>query len=162
MHRPSNVDNLSRLREIQLALRKVARRLRVLFPVHPRTRARLKKLGALNSSIKGAITFTGPQGYVEILCLLKNAGCLLTDSGGMQKESFLLHVPCITLRSVTEWPETLTGRANQLLFRPEMITQAILKVAFNERLKERIRGLKNPFGDGYASSKIVEILQETF
>jgi len=161
LHRPSNVDNLNRLREILTALRKVAKRLQVIFPVHPRTRARLAKLGAFSSPKNGRITFMSPQGYIEILILLKNASCLLTDSGGMQKESFLLHVPCITLRSTTEWPETLIGKANQLLFKPEMIPKAILEIAFNEKLKQTITSLRNPFGDGHASGKIARILKET-
>ena len=162
LHRPSNVDNLNRLRKIKFALCKIAKRRRVVFPVHPRTHAKLTKLGPQNSPTNGEITLTNPQGYIEILCLLKNASCLLTDSGGMVKESFLLHVPCITLRSNTEWPETLAGKANRLLFQPETIPRTILETASNDRLRESIRSLKNPFGDGYASSKIANILQETF
>jgi len=162
LHRPSNVDNLNRLLKIHLALRKVAKKLRVVFPVHPRTRLRLTKLGAYTTSRNDGVALTNPQGYIEILALLKNAKCLLTDSGGMQKESFLLHVPCVTLRNTTEWPETLAGKANQLLFQPDMIPKVILKTAFDEALKEGIMSLKNPFGDGHASSKIARILKEAF
>jgi UDP-N-acetylglucosamine 2-epimerase len=121
---------------------------------------RLVRLKVQKRFAKNGITLTSPQGYLEILALLKNAGCLLTDSGGMQKESFLLHVPCVTLRSTTEWPETLLGKANQLVSRPEMIRRTILSVVSNDVLERRIGGLENPFGDGHASRRIVHIIEK--
>jgi UDP-N-acetylglucosamine 2-epimerase (non-hydrolysing) len=160
LHRPSNVDDLNRLREVMLALRRVAERLRVVFPVHPRTRLRLAELKASRQLAKNGIVLAGPQGYLEILSLLKNASCLLTDSGGMQKESFLLQVPCLTFRSTTEWPETLVGKANQLVFRPDRIARTILTVAFNDTLRRRMRELKNPFGDGCAAGRIIRIIED--
>lgn len=159
MHRPSNVDNLNRLREILLDLRRISKKVRVIFPVHPRTRSRITKLKAAKPLSRDGIHLTSPLGYVENLCLLKNANCLLTDSGGMQKESFILHVPCVTVRSTTEWPETLVGEANRLIPRPQMIAKTILSVAFNEPLKQAIRRLKNPFGDGHASARIVHLIE---
>lgn len=161
LHRPSNVDDSDRLRSIQLALKKVATKLEVLFPVHPRTRVRLAKLGHLRRTGRG-IRFMNPWGYIENLCILKNSACLLTDSGGMQKEAFLLHVPCVTLRSTTEWPETLTKGANRLVTNPEMMPQRIVDAALNRGLRERIADLKSPFGDGHASRRIANIIQETF
>lgn len=162
MHRPSNVDNLNRFHEIVLALGEIGKNLRVVFPVHPRTRSRLAKLRRLNGVTTNGITLTSPRGYLEIVGLLKNASCLLTDSGGMQKESFLLHVPCVTVRSTTEWPETLVRKANQLVVRADMIARTILITAFNDALRKRIRQRKNPFGDGYASRRIVRILEDKF
>jgi len=159
LHRSSNVDDLSRLGEIVHSLSRVAEKMRVVFPVHPRTRARLADLGLLGSLKKNRVTVTAPQGYVENLCLLSNAGCLLTDSGGMQKEAFMLHVPCITLRPVTEWPETLTRKANQLLTRPEMIPNMVSATAGDEELRNDIRHLRNPFGDGHASARIAGVIQ---
>jgi len=159
MHRPSNVDNLNRLREILLALRRISKKVRVVFPVHPRTRSKITKLKVAKRLGRDGIHLTNPLGYVENLSLLKNANCLLTDSGGMQKEAFLLHVPCVTVRSTTEWPETLVGKANRLTPRPDMIAKTILSVAFNEPLKQAIRRLKNPFGDGYASVRIVHLIE---
>lgn len=161
LHRPSNVDDPQRLHEIRLALRKVSRRLPVVFPVHPRTRARLDQVKPVKSNKRSGTIITSPKGYIETLCLLKNAGCLLTDSGGMQKEAFLLHVPCVTLRSTTEWPETLTRTANRLLTKPSMIPSVILRAAFDETLRERIRHLRNPFGDGHASRRIAQIIERT-
>jgi UDP-GlcNAc3NAcA epimerase len=159
MHRPSNVDNLNRLREILLALRRISKKVLVVFPVHPRTRSRITKLEIAKRLGRDGIHLTTPLGYLENLCLLKNANCLLTDSGGMQKESFLLQVPCVTVRSTTEWPETLVGKANRLTPRPEMIAKTILSIAFNEPLKQAIRRLKNPFGDGYASARIADLIE---
>jgi UDP-N-acetylglucosamine 2-epimerase (non-hydrolysing) len=160
LHRPSNVDNSSRLREILAAVRRIARKLKVVFPAHPRTRASLARLGSSAIS-SGRVVISNPLGYVENLCLLKNASCLLTDSGGMQKESFLLHVPCTTLRSSTEWPETLVKKANQLVCDPKMISETVLAVAFDERLRNKIRDLRNPFGDGRASIRIVQLIRES-
>ncbi len=159
LHRPSNVDNLSRLNEIQLALRKLSRRLKVVFPVHPRTHARLARLEVLPALRTKGLLRVPPQGYVETLSLLNNASCLLTDSGGMQKESFLLHVPCVTLRSTTEWPETLTRKANQLIAHPRLIPRTVLATASNMRLRDAIRHLRNPFGTGHASTAITRILE---
>lgn len=161
LHRPSNVDDPSRLTEIQLALRKVATRMKVVFPAHPRTRTNLTKLRALRALQRGGVKVIPPQGYVETLSLLNNANCLLTDSGGMQKESFLLHVPCITLRSSTEWPETLEYKANQLVVLPRMISKTIVTTISDKKLRERIRHLRSPFGDGHASAAIARLLQDT-
>jgi len=160
LHRPSNVDNLKRLGEIWRALNAVAKKLRVVFLVHPRTRKCLAELGAKGRFRESGITLNRPQGYIETLALLKNASCLLTDSGGMQKESFLLRVPCITLRSTTEWPETLAGNANQLTTRPDAIPGLILGVAFNESPRKAMKRLKNPFGDGHASVKIADLIED--
>jgi UDP-N-acetylglucosamine 2-epimerase len=160
LHRPSNVDDLGRLRKILLALRQIALKLRVVFPVHPRTHLQFVRLGAPGHCAKNSITFANPQGYLEILGLLKNASCLLTDSGGMQKESFLLHVPCVTLRSTTEWPETLVARANQLINRPDMIPRTIMATALDDSLRKRMRRPKDLFGDGHAAERIAHILQE--
>jgi UDP-N-acetylglucosamine 2-epimerase len=162
LHRPSNVDDPQRLRKIQLALRKVTSKLPVVFPLHPRTRARLAKLKRRGRSTGAGLVLTAPKGYVEAVSLLKNACCFLTDSGGMQKEAFLLHVPCITLRSSTEWPETLAGRANRLITEPERIPASVFSVAFDTTLRRNIRRLKNPFGNGEASARIVRIIENTF
>jgi len=159
LHRPSNVDDLKKLREIELSLQELTSKLRIVFPVHPRTRARLVKLGHLETSRNSRITLTRPKGYIETLCLLKNAGCLLTDSGGMQKEAFVLHVPCVTLRSTTEWPETLAQGANRLVTAPKRIPRAVLDAALDETLRKRIKGLRNPFGDGHASVRIAKIIE---
>jgi len=160
LHRPSNVDNLERLKKIERSLCRVIGKLGLdaVFPVHPRTRKALAKLRSA-TGLSPSVRLVKPTGYIETLCLLRNAGCLLTDSGGMQKEAFLLHTPCVTLRSTTEWPETLVKRANRLVTDPEKISSEIEKVAFDEELRDDIARLKNPFGDGNASRRIAQIIK---
>jgi UDP-GlcNAc3NAcA epimerase len=159
LHRPSNVDDPTRLGQIHYALRKIAGKIPVIFPVHPRTRSKLANLGVLKRSKRYGISLVAPQGYVESLALLRNSGCLLTDSGGMQKESFLLRVPCITLRPTTEWPETLRAKANRLIADPQRVAKAVTFAAFDEGLKRRLRRLGNPFGDGQAAVRITRIVE---
>jgi len=161
LHRPSNVDNPERLAGIQTALDKVSKTLNVVFPVHPRTRAGLAKLGVFNKDMKMS-SLLHPQGFIETLILMKNASCLLTDSGGMQKESFMLHTPCITLRSTTEWPETMIEGANRLVAKPEEIPKIISDVAYDRSLRSHLKSLRSPFGDGHASARIARILREAF
>jgi UDP-GlcNAc3NAcA epimerase len=160
LHRPSNVDDSGRLMEILAAVRRIAWKLKVVFPAHPRTRATLAEMGTSSDAASSRVVVANPLGYVDILSLLKNASCLLTDSGGMQKESFLLHVPCVTLRSSTEWPETLVKKANQLICDPGMISETVLSAAFDKKLRRRIMGLTNPFGNGRASVRIAQLIRE--
>jgi UDP-GlcNAc3NAcA epimerase len=87
----------------------------VVFPVHPRTRARLHEAGLLAElELLEGVALTDPLGYVEFSALLRGARAVLTDSGGVQKEAYLAGVPCITLRSTTEWVETVAGGWNVL------------------------------------------------
>jgi UDP-GlcNAc3NAcA epimerase len=158
LHRPSNVDDLARFQAILTALRSLAKHIPVIFPLHPRTLERLHRLRQAKQR-KNGVLLERPQGYVESLSLIKNAACVLTDSGGMQKECFMFHVPCITLRTSTEWPETLRDQANQLVPNPKRITSRVLEVAFDEDLRNRMRRLTNPFGDGRASMRITKILE---
>ena len=157
LHRPSNVDKPTRLREIVLSLKRIAKETTVVFPIHPRTRERLRSLAAYIRRDRGQMRIISPQGYIETIALLKNAACILTDSGGMQKEAFLLRRPCITLRSTTEWPETLTGKANRLIRDSRMIPAAIAQA---RSLSIRHKPFSNPFGDGKASQRIRRILED--
>jgi len=158
LHRPSNVDDPTRLRAIRAALHRLGKRIRVIFLVHPRTLERLRRLREMRQ-VHAGIILASPQGYVETLSLIRNAACVITDSGGIQKESFMLHVPCITLRTSTEWPETLRNHANRLVTNPKTIPSKVLQVALDEDLRSQIRRLKNPFGDGRASVRVARILE---
>jgi len=156
LHRPSNVDDPARLSKIMRSLQTVEKRFNVVFPTHPRTR---KKLQTLRLNVKRDSRGThliSPQGYIETLALIKNAKCLLTDSGGMQKEAFLLRTPCITLRSTTEWPETLVGQANRLILDPCDIPLAVGQAASTD-LRSRLSS--NPYGNGRTAQKIEKILE---
>src|SRR5207253_2942871 len=103
LHRPSNVDHQDSLSQLIGILNKYARHQKVIFPVHPRTKANLVKMNLLDS-ISQNLVLCDPIGYTDFLCLLKNARLVITDSGGIQEESTYLGVQCITLRENTERP----------------------------------------------------------
>jgi len=113
LHRPSNVDRPGTFREILAAIRAIASELPVVFPVHPRTRARLKAFD-LEGELDGA-TLTEPLGYIDFLSLTSHAALILTDSGGLQEESTALGIPCLTLRESTERPITVTQGTNRVV-----------------------------------------------
>jgi UDP-GlcNAc3NAcA epimerase len=110
-HRAGNVDRPDRLERLVELL--VALPGEVVFPVHPRTRARLEAAGLLERL--GGLSLISPLGYLDFLELTRNARALLTDSGGAQKEAYLLGVPCLTLRDETEWTETVEAGWNALV-----------------------------------------------
>jgi len=111
LHRAENVDDPARLARLLAALREVARRQPVVFPVHPRTRRRLADGGA---EATAGLRLLEPQGYLDMVRLEAGATVVLTDSGGVQKEAFWLQVPCITLREETEWGETVLAGWNHV------------------------------------------------
>jgi UDP-N-acetylglucosamine 2-epimerase len=163
IHRPENVDNPQNLRNIMNAITQL-KNLTVVFPVHPRTKKQLQKMGIYRKAQeKSHVKLVEPLGYHEILWLIQHAKVVLTDSGGVQKEAFWLHTPCITLRENTEWIETVYLKANCLTGAD---TKKILKavdrvVEKEETLRKAFEKLPNPFGDEKASQKILEaVLQE--
>lgn len=118
LHRPSNTDEPERLREILGALSEIAHGLPILFPVHPRTRKQIESMGfrdiAANPSPWEGIYLTEPLGYIDFLSLTMHARLVLTDSGGLQEETTILGIPCVTLRENTERPITITEGTNRL------------------------------------------------
>jgi UDP-N-acetylglucosamine 2-epimerase (non-hydrolysing) len=113
LHRPSNVDDPGPLREILQALEIVGETLPVLFPVHPRTRARIETSGfRINSN---SVRLIEPLGYLDFLALQSHAALILTDSGGVQEETTYLGIPCLTLRPNTERPITVIAGTNRLV-----------------------------------------------
>jgi UDP-N-acetylglucosamine 2-epimerase len=156
LHRADNVDDTTKLRDVLKVL--AESETTVVFPVHPRTRNRLKEYNIrLDSS---NIEFIDPVGYIEMLKLVKHAKIVLTDSGGLQKEAFWSKTPCITIRDRTEWTETVDMGVNQITGAdPTRIVETMKSVDENyEEIRGRFRG--NPFGDGKASERIVRILRE--
>jgi len=147
LHRPSNVDDLRRLASLLGVLSRLEER--AVFPVHPRTRVSLGELGyspAPNTSL------IDPVGYLDMLALEANARRIVTDSGGVQKEAYILGVPCVTCRTETEWTETLETGWNTLAgSEPEDVLEAVLRPP---------PGGERPqlFGDGHAAERIVELL----
>jgi UDP-N-acetylglucosamine 2-epimerase (non-hydrolysing) len=113
LHRPSNVDHRDTFGAILAALRQLSAKMPVVFPVHPRTRTRLREFG-LERELQG-VTLTEPLGYVDFLALTSHASLILTDSGGLQEESTALGIPCLTLRDNTERPVTVTHGSNRVV-----------------------------------------------
>jgi len=160
-HRPENVDNLENVRNIITAVISL-KFMKIVFPVHPRTRRKLRNSN-LYSKLQNQnhIKLIQPVGYIENLCLAKNAKLILTDSGGMQKEAFWLRTPCITLRDTTEWPETVKLEANYLTGSgTQKIIETAKEIVENEEyLTKKLYKLSNPFGKGNASEKILEAIK---
>lgn len=115
LHRPSNVDDPVVLARLLQVLAKISQRTPLLFPIHPRTEARIADAGLEGLLADSAITTIGPQGYLEMLGLMKDARVVLTDSGGIQEETTALGVPCITLRENTERPITVSQGTNTIV-----------------------------------------------
>lgn len=156
LHRPSNVDEPEQLRAILEALAQVTPRLPLLFPVHPRTRARFAQFGLqpLLDCIPG-LTLLPPLGYLSFLGLLEKARLVLTDSGGVQSEATFLRCPCLTLRDTTERPETVEVGANHLLgASPGSIVPAIDAVLSGAWPPPGVPALM----DGHAAGRIVAII----
>ena len=160
LHRPSNVDAPERLAACVALLRALAERLAIVFPVHPRTRERLQRFELLASlEATPGIHLTAPIGYRENLGLLADARFVLTDSGGIQEESTYLDVPCLTLRSNTERPVTLTKGTSTLVGDALGAVPALVDriLAGDRRHAEPIEGW-----DGRAALRIVDALAATF
>ncbi len=149
VHRPGNTDVRENLTAIMKALGESGRT--IVFPMHPRTRKLLQQFG-LWDRIPGNIHVTDPLGYLDMIRLMSDAEKILTDSGGIQKEAYLLGVPCITLRENTEWVETVEDGWNVLVGADrDLILQAI-EVPWNGSVQSCV------FGMGDASRQIREIL----
>ena len=149
LHRPSNVDHPERLARIVQALESVAGERDVVFPVHPRTRARLDAAGLGFSRVRAL----EPVGYLEMLDLVAGAHSVITDSGGLQEETTALGVPCLTVRENTERPITITEGTNRLAPEPGVLPELVRSLV---RPKEPPR----PEGwDGRAGERIVAALR---
>ena len=151
VHRQENVDSRERFADILKGLRKVhdEYKLPVIYPIHPRARKQLEKF-KLNAE---EITLADPVDYLTFLHLESNAKLVLTDSGGVQEETCILNVPCVTLRDNTERPETLQVGSNVLAgTTPDSIIEK------TTMMLQKPASWKNPFGDGKAGQRIIEIV----
>ncbi len=151
LHRPSNVDDKNQLGKLFSMLNRIAKKRKIIFPIHPRTRKNLENYG-LSNLVDNNIILTEPIGYIDFLSLTKNAELILTDSGGIQEESTYLGVQCITLRDTTERPITVEVGTNQLLGND---LNAAEKAAFDV-LEGKIKEGEIPhLWDGNAAERIV-------
>ena len=153
LHRPSNVDDQGRLRRIMRRVEAIAGRLPVIFPVHPRTRARLEAMGEGEAL---GVRLEPPLGYLDFLSLLDGCRLVITDSGGVQEESTALGVPCLTLRANTERPVTIHEGTNRLAGDdPDA-----LELLVDEVLAGPNRGPTGPrLWDGRAGERIASVLE---
>lgn len=153
LHRPVNVDAPSSLERIFYALDLISREIPVIFPIHPRTRA---KMAEFRIDPPPGVRIVEPLGYLDFLKLWSNSVMVLTDSGGIQEETTALGIPCLTLRENTERPITIEEGTNQLVgTSPELIISAARSVMMNDRPATP----RSPeFWDGHASERIVEVL----
>lgn len=157
LHRPSNVDDPAILRTLLETVLKISRKLPVIFPMHPRTRAMMEKFGLEGMLEVPELLLLPPMGYLEMLGLMKDARVMLTDSGGIQEETTALGVPCITLRNNTERPITVDEGTNTIAGQnPERIL-----AAFEDILHSGGKAGRVPeFWDGLASIRIASAIHE--
>jgi UDP-GlcNAc3NAcA epimerase len=159
VHRAENTDNVARLAAIAAGLAAASASLRVIWPVHPRTRKALVSV-APELRLPSKVVLTGPLGYLDMLQLERNAAVIVTDSGGVQKEAFFCQVPCVTLRNETEWTELITLSWNMLC--PPLSGAEIAGAILSRRFQRGRPGM--PYGDGpqaAVSRKPLLVLEES-
>ena len=156
LHRPSNVDNKDSLIYVLDILNKIQQKIKIVFPVHPRTLKNIKKFG-INEKIKKLknLMMIKPLGYLDFLCMIHNSKFVITDSGGIQEETTILKVPCITLRNNTERPATIEQGTNIIVStdKNEIIKAATILIK-GAKINSRVPQL----WDGNASKRIITIL----
>ena len=155
LHRPANVDDERQLSEIVDALKVISERVPLMWPVHPRTRARLES-GSI--SIPERIRLLEPLGYVEFLAMQASSFVVLTDSGGVQEETTVLGVPCLTLRENTERPVTIDCGTNRLAG----TSRASILDAWNQTLNSSKKSQMPPLWDGEARLRCHAVLKDFF
>jgi UDP-N-acetylglucosamine 2-epimerase (non-hydrolysing) len=157
LHRPSNVDDPTVLRLLLEAINEVSRQIPVVFPMHPRTRARIEQYGLRSLLDKNSLAVLPPLGYLEMLGLMQAARLVLTDSGGIQEETTALGVPCVTLRDSTERPITVDQGTNTMVGHdPVRILSAIEEILRTGGKAGRVPEL----WDGRAAERIAAVLRE--
>ncbi len=158
LHRPSNVDNKENLLKIIKIINYLQEKIKVFFPIHPRTKKNIKKFN-LEKVLKNLnLILTEPVGYLEFLNLMENSRLILTDSGGIQEEASFLKIPVLTLRDSTERPITVEKGTNTIVERDyEIATKYINKVLSNSYKK----GEDIEKWDGKTAERIVSILKQS-
>jgi UDP-N-acetylglucosamine 2-epimerase (non-hydrolysing) len=157
MHRPSNVDSAATLRPLLGALREIAEQVPLVFPLHPRTRARIDGFGLRSLVDTPRIALTEPLGYLQLLGLMASARLVLTDSGGLQEETTALGVPCLTLRENTERPITVECGTNTVVGTdPARVLDATADILATGGKRGRVPEL----WDGHAAERIANVLAD--
>ena len=154
LHRPSNVDSPEGFAELLRTIVDATRGHRVVFPVHPRTAKTLRQMGP----VPPTVVLVDPQPYLEFNYLVQHARAVITDSGGVTEETTVMGVPCMTLRTTTERPETVTMGTNELLGIDPSAVRPALDRLFDVGWK---RGTIPPLWDGRAGERIVDVIERT-
>jgi UDP-N-acetylglucosamine 2-epimerase (non-hydrolysing) len=156
LHRPSNVDDKQMFAGIMQSLLQISQRLPVVFPVHPRTRNRIEEFG-MSSLIdeNDRMRMVDPLGYLDFLKCMREARLVVTDSGGIQEETTVLGVPCITVRENTERPVTVTEGTNTVVGRK---SERLLRAAFDALDGRGKAGRVPELWDGKTAQRIVGVL----
>jgi UDP-N-acetylglucosamine 2-epimerase (non-hydrolysing) len=166
LHRPANVDNRESLQEILAGLQELGEDCPIIFPVHPRTQKRIKEFGIdLNAAAAtkddagagsghGRMILIDPLGYLDFLCLMKNASIVVTDSGGVQEETTCLGIPCVTVRENTERPVTVEKGTNIIAGTSREGIRAAIRTQSYKKTERTVP----MHWDGNAAARIVEVL----
>ena len=152
LHRPSNVDDKSLSRDIVNALNEISELIPLIVPLHPRGRAQLESLGFGQSS---NVQLVDPLGYLDFVTLMRNATAVITDSGGVQEETTILNVPCLTLRKNTERPITISHGTNRLV-EPSDLVMVVNKILVGQSGEP----IYPPLWDGQAGHRIAKIIAD--
>ena len=152
LHRPANVDSMESARELVEVLHQIADRLDVVFPLHPRGRATLEAAGLLDHQ---RVHVVDPLGYTEFISLVRGSSAVVTDSGGVQEETTVLGVPCLTLRPNTERPVTITNGTNQLVTTQSVIGALDAVLAATQTGEHAVPEL----WDGKAGPRIADVIE---
>lgn len=155
LHRPANVDDPAAASAVAAAVNDVARDLKMVVPLHPRGRDQLAAAGLVNSA---TVSIVEPMGYVEFLSLVRGARLVLTDSGGVQEETTMLDVPCLTMRDSTERPVTISHGTNQLVS-PTDAPSAARKILAG---KTAFPTQRPPCWDGAAGPRAAKVIMDRF
>jgi len=155
IHRQENTSDARILRNILLGFKQIASTIPVVLPIHPRTRIAVENAGM--SDLLNELNIVNPTGFLEMIALERDAAVIATDSGGVQKEAFFHHVPCVTLRNETEWLELIDTGWNTLS--PPISADVIAKNVLSAIGSKGIPCL--PYGDGSASERIVSTILDS-
>lgn len=153
LHRPSNVDGEERLKALTEALVALQAKLPLVFPVHPRTAAKLAETGLAEVLTGAGVRLTEPMPYKRFMSLVLGSALVVTDSGGIQEETTYLGIPCLTLRANTERPITISEGTNRL------VTLATLEAAVDEAMSRTYQPRRPKFWDGQTAARCVEDLR---
>ncbi len=158
LHRPSNVDSEGFLKELFDVFDSLSGNTKIVFPVHPRTMKNIEAAG-LKHNLNSSLIITEPAGYIDFLALIKDAGLIITDSGGIQEESTYLGVQCLTVRENTERPITVELGTNQLIGTNLQDVKTSALEVIGGKVKQ---GSVPPLWDGHTAERIVDIILKNF